>query len=784
MIGRTLSHYRIDRQLGAGGMGSVYRARDLALGRDVAIKVVGDELDPSLRGRLLREAEAGARLQHPVIATFYEAGTADDDVAFIAMEYVRGSTLRDRLGSGSLPPDEAVAIASALLEALHHAHTTGILHRDIKPENVMLTEAGTPKLLDFGLAKAIAGVPAAEAGTMMDLSAGRISGTAGYMSPEQLEGAELDARTDVFAVGAVLYELIAGRAAFPGAGVTERITAILTRDPAPLAGPGIRPALNDIVRRALARDRAARYPSASALLADLRALSSSDGFAPGPQTLAVVDLRNLLGRAEDDWIGSGIAETLTTDLARVNGLTVVSRDKVLKTARLAIAAGEPAQGLDPFEIGGLLGCRWVLSGSFQRVASAIRITTSLAEVATGRVIAGEKIDGGMDGIFDIQDRLSQAVAAGLSLHVPSDSRQPDAPSLSAFEYYARGRRLFFRLEKGTFDQARELYEKAIAIEPGHAPALSGLAGLHAMRFTFTTDPQELERAADYARRAVAADPHLADPHVWLGYARMRQGRMDEAIAAQQRAGELDPANGYPPYFAACAEQFRNHPAEALPFFQRAVTLEPPHAFAWIGLAWAHLALGRLDEARWCLEKAIALESSPATVPTPGAGAYLGECLRLSGRLTEARSACMAALEAVERSDHMYRDTFRGIALCSLGRIALDSHDRPAARAALVQLLAHARGRPRTLGGGHLMVQAMAGLARTGDGAPSLDEALRLFRDRDQFSFDTLWTCTDETTLVELGRAALALGREDGRALLERARDMASFEARALLEPVP
>ena len=776
MIGRTLSHYRIEQRLGAGGMGSVYRARDLALGRDVALKVVGDELDSSMRERLLREAETGARLQHPVIATFFEAGKADE-VAFIAMEYVRGSTLRDRLGRGPFAPAEAVALSSALLEALHHAHTTGILHRDIKPENVMVTTAGSPKLLDFGLAKALASHASGDEGTMLDLSGDRIPGTVGYMSPEQLEGLELDARSDLFAVGALLYELIAGRPAFPGTTVTERIAAILTRDPPPLSSPGVRPALNEILRRALARNRDDRYPSASVFLSDLRSSSSSTTLTPVPHTLAVLDLRNLSGAPEDNWIGSGIAETLTADLARVSGLTVVSREKVLKTAREASAVAAPHE---PVEIGGLLGCRWLLSGSYQRIGPAIRITTVLAEVGTGRVVASEKLDGAMDAIFEMQDRLSQAVTASLSLRVPAQAVVPEAPSLPAFEYYARGRRLFQRLEKGTFDQARELYEKAAAVAPGYASALSGLAGLHAMRFTFTTDPQELERASEYARRAIEADPRLGDPHVWLGYALMRQGRMDEALAEEFRAGELDAANGYAPYFAACAEQFRNRSARAVPLFQRAVTLEPPHAFAWVGLAWAHLAQDRLAEARWCLEKAIELEKLPGTAPTPGATVYLAECLRLSGRLGEARDACLAALDTVERSDHMYRDTFRAVALCSLARTALDRGETDAASAALRQVIAHLRGRPRTLGGGFLMTQALAGLARAGEGPHYFDEAVHLFEERGPLSFAILWTCSEETTLVELGRAAFALGRHDGTPMLERARDAESFEARTLL----
>lgn len=193
---------------------------------------------------------------------------------------------------------------------------------------------------------------------------------------------------------------------------------------------------------------------------------------------------------------------------------MVARARVLRAAREASAGpGEPP---DPLDIGSLLGCRWILSGSFQRLGAAVRITTSLAEVATGQMTAAEKLDGSIDGVFDLQDRLSRAVVSSLHLRLPTPLVLRDQDrSVQAFEYHARGRRLWLRLEKGSFDQAGDLYKKAIAIEPAHAPTLAGLAGLHAMRFTFTTDPQELDQASQYARRAIAADPRLADPHVWL-----------------------------------------------------------------------------------------------------------------------------------------------------------------------------------------------------------------------------------------------------------------------------
>ena len=723
-------------------MGEVYLARDLALGRSVAIKVVGRGLDPALQARLLREAQACARLQHPAIATFYESGVTAESV-FIAMEHVRGETLRKRLGRGRVDVADALTIGSAVLEALNHAHAAGIVHRDIKPENIMLAGPGTPKVLDFGLARM-----AAEAGeggpTATNLSVDQVLGTFGYMAPEQLRLGDADPRADLFACGAVLYEMLAGRAAFRGSNAAERIAAVLSREPPALTGPGIAPELNRLVLRALSKHPGERYQTASAMLSDLRSVAAGEQGSALPETLAVIDLRNLSGQPGDDWIGSGIAESLTSDLARIPGLVVISREKLLRVGRPPACGGEaPA---DALEVGRLLGCRWILSGSFQRLGPVVRITTGLTDVGTGHVVAGEKLDGSIEGIFELQDRLSRTVAASLHLRVPTGRRlSPGERDVEAFEYHARARRLWQRLEKGTLEQAGDLYRRAIDLESTHAQALSGLAALHAMRFTFTTSPEELRTAAEYARRAIAADPRLAEPHVWLGYALMREDRLSEALDEFEQASELDPALVFAPYFAGCVEIFRGRPDEALPHLQRVVTLEPQHGFGWLNLGAAYCGLGQFQEGQWCCERAVALEKIQGPVATTGAAAHVAECLRLSGDLAAAREACFAAPDAVERSDHMYRDSSRGIALCVLGRVTLDQGDTAAASAALHQSVEHITGRERTLGGGHLIVQALTGLARAGDGEHHLDRATADIR---------------VATPVQLLQALDVLGRHD------------------------
>ena len=777
VIGRKLSHYLVEKRLGAGGMGEVFLARDLALGRRAAVKVIARPLSAGLRSRLAREAEACARLEHPAIATFYEAGDADG-IAFLAMEFVTGETLRDRLRRGPLPISEVLVVASCLLEALNHAHAAGVLHRDIKPENVMWTSDLLAKLLDFGIARLVGSDEAeSEGATATALTeAGSVVGTVGYMSPEQLRGEPLDERSDLFSLGAVLFEALSGRPAFPGATAAERIAAVLQGDPAALSAEAVPPEIHAVLARALARDAARRYPSAAAFLADLRAAASGEFVAPLPETLAVLDFENLSKNPDDDWIGSGIAESLAADLSRVEGLTVAPRGKVL--ALRAAPGASNDRDADALRLARLLACRWVLSGAYQRVGPRLRVTSRLADATTGQGVSSEKVDGTLEEIFRIQDDLAASIAPRFRASAASPS--PARPrKVNAFESHARGRRLFLRLSKGSFDEARAAYEEAIAAEASHAPALAGLAAIHAMRFTFTTDPAELDVASGYARRAIAADPELGEPRVWLGYALMRQGRFEEALEQELRAGELEPSNPYAGYFGGCVQAFRGRPAESRPLYQRTLEIEPRHGWAWMGLGWAHYELDSGDQALWCLEKAASLERLGGAHATVGASGYVGECLRRLGRLDEARLRCLEGLEAVERSDSMYRDSFRGIALCALGRTALDQGDRDAARASFGQALAHLRGRPRGLGGGQLAVQALAGMARAGAAPENLEEALELFRSRRGFDFSILWTCTDDVSLLELARAAAALGRPDADEWLRRARDAGSVEARAL-----
>jgi tetratricopeptide (TPR) repeat protein len=465
------------------------------------------------------------------------------------------------------------------------------------------------------------------------------------------------------------------------------------------------------------------------------------------------------------------------------------------------ALGGADTAADLRDLGLRLGSRWLLSGSFQKDGAALRVQARLIEVPTGQVVADEQLEGAPGQVFEIQRRLAAMVVLRLTGKLmPPEILSPTIPNLEAYECYTRGYLLWQRAEKGLLDQAQELFERAVRLEPCYAPALAGLAAAHAFHFNFTKDPQRLEVAAGYARRAIAADPRLGEPHVWLGYVYGRQGKIVESYEEQRQAMELEPGNFLAPYFAGgllltCGrddalrlhERITGQPdapdlhgwrrREAMNLFQRTLELVPNYGPFWVPLGLAHLELGNPVEARWSVEKAVELERRGIASCFAGIAGYLGECLRRCGDLGEARRCCLAGLDVIEKTDNMFRDTSRGSFLCSLGRTALQQGEPDAARAAFRQAVLHLRGRPHALGGGQVLVQALAGLARAGEGAEPFEEALRVFEQREGYDFSWLWQCTDDVSLLELARAARALGRMgQARDLLELARDAGSVEA--------
>ena len=759
--GRIISHYELLDWIGAGAMGEVYRARDLALGRPAALKLLPVTFDVDVKRRLLREAEASAKLQHPAIATFYEAGEADGET-FIAMEFVEGCSLRHLLNEGGLPIDDALAIACCLLEALAHAHAAALVHRDVKPENIIVVGNRFAKLLDFSIAKPLSTAPDAAAATAPTMigaqtSEGGLVGTIGYLAPEQIAGG-VDARTDVFQLGAVLCEMLTGRPAFPGTTLLERLAALMRGEP-DLGAATLPPRLTEILRCALQQEPAKRYQSAAAFLRDLRELTDNAAVSPALRVLAIFDFANRAA-PDADWLGSALANELRRAVARQPDLRVIDRDR---TTRELLHLAQEHGTADPLTASVRLGCRWAVLGEVEATEPRLCASASLVDVATGDTVATEQVVGALQDLAEIHERLAGAIVGRISEASVAFSGAGGQRTFEAERCYTQARLLIDRISKGSLEDARTLLELAIASDPQDADALAALATTHALRAIATTDPDDYGAALAAADRALAVDPRHVASLVWKSYALAALARQPEAERAIREALAIHPHDTEALYFAAGVALFWNDPPridEAVDLLRRAVCSDESRGMWWVALGTAHRALNSHREALYSFARAERLEGTRSRFNTAGAAAYTGETLRREGRLAEAREAAFAGLEAAERSDHSYRDTFRAHALTVIGRVALDEQNLAAANAAFHQVLAQARGRPQPRACGHFVVQALCGLARSTKDVQFFQQAHRLIESRDTYNFSRFYGALDGDTFLELALAAGGVGRHD------------------------
>jgi len=557
--GDCLGTYEIVSALGAGGMGEVYRAHDTRLDRDVAVKVLSaaDLGDATARARLIHEARTASKLNHPNVCTIHDVGETEGRV-YIAMELVEGEPLSALAAGGPLPPDRIVRYATQIAGALSHAHHCGVIHRDLKSANVMITRDGRAKILDFGLAKRVGG-DAAAATTIVSLAGpGTISGTIAYMAPEVLRGAEADARSDIWSLGIVMFEMAAGRRPFAGASVYEVTSAILTTA-APQLPPTVPQGLQTIVRKCLAKEPGERYQQASEVGAALEATAWSSAVEPRPaparvsarsramaavvaiaclagsvagwfawrsrhvggsarpqvRALAVLPLANLSGDGSQDLFADGMTEALITDLARVKGLDVISRTSVMQyrnsTKRLPEIARE-------------LGVDAVVEGSVLRAGDRVRISAQLIEAATDRHLWAEEYERDLRDVLSLQREVARAIAHEVRITLtPQEEaglkggRRVDTV---AHDLYLRGRALVFRFNEPSIAEAIGLLEESTRIDPEFAEAWAALASAHAERGIWGTPKSSREtatRAREAVTRALALDSSSGEAYAVLGF---------------------------------------------------------------------------------------------------------------------------------------------------------------------------------------------------------------------------------------------------------------------------
>ncbi|HKQ57418.1 MAG TPA: protein kinase [Candidatus Eisenbacteria bacterium] len=663
MIGATLTHYRILEQLGAGGMGVVYRARDERLERDVAIKVLpaGAIADEAQRRRFHREALALSRLNHPGVATVHDFDR-EDETDFIVMELVSGDTLAQRLAAGPLPVEQVTDFGIQIAEALEAAHENGVLHRDLKPSNIVITPKGRIKVLDFGLAKLVHAAGVDTRATTVPTAGDAVAGTLAYMAPEQLLGEEeVSAASDVHALGVVLYEMATGRIPWRQKLSTALVNEILRTTPAPPGGlrPGLPPALDRLILTALAKSPAGRQSSAAALAAGLKAVTQAPDTTgridlapragtPAIASLAVLPLRNLSGDPEQDFFADGMTEALITRLAQIGSLRVISYTSAM--AYQGVRKPLP-------EIARELAVDAVVEGSVLRAGDRVRITAQLVQAASDEHLWSSTIDRPIGDILDLHSEVSQAIAEELRTRLTPNERVRLAGTRAvrplAYDAYLRGRHFWNKRSPEGLARAVACFQESIDADPLHAPAWSGLADCYnvmgAFRWKRSRDAFPLAHAA--AARALELDPDLAEGHASLGFALMyydwdwqraddafrrsialhpgyatgRQwyadflsdlGRTDESFVEIQRAMELDPLSpvvgtGYgDTYYYARRYQ------EAIAAYQRTIDLDPAYRWARLNVGRALEELHRYDEAIETYEKALrdagmTLDDSPA-----------------------------------------------------------------------------------------------------------------------------------------------------------------------------
>jgi serine/threonine protein kinase/Flp pilus assembly protein TadD len=603
--------YRIRRELGAGGMATVYLAHDVRHERDVAIKVLNAELAESLgRQRFVREIRMAAKLNHPHILPLYDSGECDGFLYFV-MPVMQGQTLRERLETErTLPVDDAVRIATEVADALDYAHRQDVVHRDIKPENILLHE-GHAVVADFGIGKAIVAA-AAESSTFTQI--GVTVGTPAYMSPEQATGDELDGRSDLFALGCVLYEMLTGEVAFAGASAQATIARRFLYSPPRVTEKraDVSDEVAELVTRLLEKAPADRYTSGAQVVATLRtspttsgprAVTARPGAVGADKSIAVLPFTNMSADAENEFFSDGLTEELITDLSGVKALRVTSRNSSMQFK---------ATTKTPREIGRALGVRYLLAGSVRKAGNALRITAQLVDAEKDAPLWAEKYSGTMDDVFEVQERVSRAIVDALQVELTTseDVRLGARPiqNARAFELYLQARAEMRRFG-ASLEHATMLLDRAVEIE-GNSPPLRALRAFMEfakVRGGTATDLRPLDVAESEARALVELTPDAPYGHALLGFVGYERGHLKEAARHLTKAMELDPADADVLFMLVITLQAAGQIEPAQELASHFHEVDPLSPFAHAMLCVSEWFSGRIGKNLDAMERALALD---------------------------------------------------------------------------------------------------------------------------------------------------------------------------------
>jgi eukaryotic-like serine/threonine-protein kinase len=626
--------YRLERELGAGGMATVYLAHDHKHGREVAIKVLRPDIAETLgRERFLREIQLAARLNHPHILPLYDSGEAIGYLYFV-LPVMAGQTLRDRLAGG--PPlcvDEALRIATEVADALDYAHRHDLVHRDIKPENILLHE-GHAIVADFGIGKAF--VAASSATGLMFTQIGVTVGTPAYMSPEQAAGGEIDGRSDLFALGCVMYEMLTGEVAFTGESAQAVIAKRFAYSPPAITAsrPEIPAVVGDTVSRLLQRSADDRFATGAQVVAALRAqptpvapVSLAPDRARRDTSIAVLPFTNLSADPDNEYFSDGLTEELITDLSGVKALHVISRTSSLQLKGTT-------KGMR--EIGRTLGVRYALTGSARKAGNALRITAQLVDTTTDEQLWAEKYNGTLDDVFDVQERVSRAIVTALrvTLSASEDDRLAERPIKNprAFELYLRAQ-VLVRRYGASMDQVNALLDRAIEIE-GLSPPLRALRAylwVSQVRAGMSTDAIHLARAEAEARALMDVAPNAAYGYSLLGFISYERGALADTVRYLTKALELDGSDADALFFRGIALEAAGQGEAAIAAGRRFLEVDPLSPMAGALLNSAHWFVGRPHEGLDTHEHGLVLDPENPIVHWS-----VGYTYALLGRVADAR----------------------------------------------------------------------------------------------------------------------------------------------------